>query len=506
MSASAQDPPLPYDKDGKDSTITIQGRNVETASVTRGQMETICDAQPVHNPNESIKTYKRRWLGVAVIVLTNVAVTWAWLSFAMVTQFAQVHFSVGASAINWFSIVYCFTFIPFVFSSWILSRYGIKTSLVIGALGIIVGSWIRYAGVRTASYAGTMVGQTILGLSQLFIVPLPPVYSQLWFSPAHRTTPTALGTISPALGSMLGALCTPYMVTSPAALPNSILYLAIASTVISVVAFLVPSAPPTPASLNECDPYSHITRKQHALAILRSPEFYMIAVPFMTEVGFFNASTSLALLILMPYGFPYQLGGLLTGLQAGIGITAGLLLAPIADRFQIHIPVLKISQTAMAICFIGYIWVPPSGNVAAVFAMSILIGICCTGGLAITMEALAEILYPIPAEFTASIAWSVGNFLGAIFLFIMDALRAGPNANPPFNMQDALYCQAALGIVFILLPINLLGWFGRKDKVRYRRRHVQSSATGMAVSGDEGTRKEEIVEEIDVKGGSVKDV
>lgn len=89
------------------------------------------------------------------------------------------------------------------------------------------------------------------------------------------------------------------------------------------------------------------------------------------------------------------------------------------------------------------------------------------------LELLAELLYPMPPEFTSGSCWGLGNTLGGAFLMIMSALHQGEDADPPLNYQLALYLQVALAGAF-LLPTLFLGWFGRADKVKYKRHIAQN--------------------------------
>jgi MFS transporter, FLVCR family, MFS-domain-containing protein 7 len=418
---------------------------------------------------------KRRYYGLAVICLLNVVQPWAWLSYAMVNPYAQDWFGVGPQAINWFSTVYGLAFIPFPFSGWVISRYGVRNSIIIGSIGTAVGNWIRYVGTVKASFAGAMIGQTVLGLSQIFVLPVAPAYSGQWFHPDHRTTPTTLGSISPSLGAMIGSFATPYLATKTSEMPRSILIVAVVSTFVAFGGLFIPgkvSAPQTDGHQFQQSPEAP-SPKDTLLMMLKSPEFYMVAVPFIVGLAIFNCWASLLLLYLMPYGFPPEDAGLLTGLQTGLGVAFACLVAPFIDKWRAHIPAVKIFTVMETALYIAFIFVPPSQNRGFAFAIVVLLGICGTTVLALSLEILAEILYPVPPEFSSTACWCIGNILGAVWIF---GFTAGINedGNPPGEMSRTLYAQAALAVVFLAIPINCLGLFGRKDKVLFRRREIDS--------------------------------
>ena len=53
-----------------------------------------------------------------------------------------------------------------------------------------------------------------------------------------------------------------------------------------------------------------------------------------------------------------------------------------------------------------------------------------------------------------------GQLLGALFILISDALKAGEDASPPFHMGRALVFQAVVGVAAVL-PVMLLGLVGK---------------------------------------------
>ncbi|PNP55392.1 hypothetical protein FNYG_15519 [Fusarium nygamai] len=427
--------------------------------------------------DEACYNDKRRYYGLVIIVLLNIVQIWAWLSYTLVQTYSQEWFGVGPQAINWFSTIYGLAFLPFPASGWFINKYGIRKSVMIGSIATAVGSWVRYAGTAKASFAGAMIGQTILGLSQLLVLPVASAYSGQWFHPNYRTLPTTLGTISPTLGAVVGSFSTPYLAPSASAMPRSILIVSIISTVVSFGGLFLPGRPTSaPQARPSAEPHAFPdapTPMHHILAMLKSPEFYMVSLPFIVGLAIFNCFTSLLLLYLIPYGFPVEDTGLMTGLQTGVGVVVALATAPLVDKWHLHIPLVKIANVLIALLYIGFVFVPSSRSRGAAFVVVTFLGSIGTINMAVCLEILAEILYPVPPEFTSTTCWCMGNVLGAVWLFGF-AAGINENGNPPGEMSRSLYAQAAMAVVFLALPINLLGLFGRKDKIRFRRREIES--------------------------------
>lgn len=419
---------------------------------------------------------KRRYYGALSIFLISMILSWMWLSFSMVNEFSQEHFNVGPQEINWFSVIYCFLFVWFYVGSWMASRYGYKPTLLVSASLTLVGSWVRVAGTWKHNFAGALIGQALLASAGPFVMALPTAYSGIWFAPKERTTATAAMSMSAAFGTMLGSLVTPYWATSPEQLPWSILYVSVMATVFSLMCIFVPAAPPT--SLEGTTATDHGEQHEsmgskdiwhYTLMMLKSLEFWLIASPFIIGLAFFNAWASLISLILYPYGFSLQTIGVISSIQTGSGIVAAIFIAPFIDRWGLHVKAFKIFQVLMAGIYVALVFVPPTRSMAFASVIMILAGIVGSSSQAVILELLAEVVYPVPPSLTSGPVWGMGNILGGAMLFAMTALQDGENGDPPYNLQRALYLQAAVCGFFFLIS-TLLGCCGRSEKVQYKRR------------------------------------
>jgi MFS family permease len=425
------------------------------------------------------RLYKRRFYGLTSIFLSNAVLAWAWLSFAMVNDLAQARFGVDATAINWFSNVYSLAFAPFFVSGWFINRYGIKKSLLVAISGTVVGSWLRYGGVAISSYSLAMAGQGVLGVSQIFIVPLPMSYSKMWFSPDKRVLPTTIGSLATTIGSMLGSIATPYMTPTVDAFPRAILIVSIISTLTSVLAIFVPAEPPMPAVYNDQDSDSErLSRTEYIIILSKSLEFWLLATSFIISLGIFNTWSTLLFLYLTPYGFPATDVGLTAGLFTGVGVSVALFMAPFIDKWKLHIHAAKFTAFWMTAGYIIFIWIPETQSRAFAFTVGTLMGVFASIFVSVTLELLAELLYPVPEEFCATFVWCMGNLISVPITYGLNA-GANPNGNPPGEMRVSLIVQAVLAVVLAALPVNLLGLFGRKEKTRFFRRECQMPATAV---------------------------
>jgi FLVCR family MFS transporter 7 len=89
----------------------------------------------------------------------------------------------------------------------------------------------------------------------------------------------------------------------------------------------------------------------------------------------------------------------------------------------------------LGIGYLAFTWAPQTGSVAAPYAISALLGAASFSLVPIALEWLIEQTHPVSPEVTSTICWTGGSLLGACFILISDALKAGKDAKPPQNLH-----------------------------------------------------------------------
>lgn len=429
------------------------------------------------------KVYKRRFFGLAQLVLLNIVASWGWISFAPVSDTASQYFNTSESNINWISTAYLFAFVPAsAVSSYTLHRYGCKASIMVAAGLLLVGSWIKYGATSANSFPGVMVGQLLLGFAQPFVLASPTSYSNIWFSPRGRTAATAVASLANPFGAALGQLISPFWADKPSDIPNMVLYVSIISSVACVPAFFIPSRPPSPpsaGSLPNENAHGHgLSHMRKELSILlRSPEFFIIFLSYSIYVGLFNAFSSLINQILEPYGFSEDNAGIAGAILIVVGLVFAAISSPIIDKYKFYLAYIKSAVPVIGISYLILIWAPGTRSLAYVFVVCALLGAASFGLVPVVLEFLVEIHYPLGPELASTLCWCGGQLLGGIFIVIMDALKDGDSADPPQNMFRALIFQAVFALVAVP-GVLALGLFGRHASVRRRRWEADQNTDG----------------------------
>jgi hypothetical protein len=195
---------------------------------------------------------------------------------------------------------------------------------------------------------------------------------------------------------------------------------------------------------------------------MKNREFWLIFVPFSVYVGFFNSVSGLINQILYPYGFSQTDAGIAGGVLIIAGLVASAIVSPINDRYKQYLTVVRICVPIQAIAYIAFNFAPPSPlGIAPSIVVCALLGTSAFSLLPVILEYLVEVTHPFSPEVGTALCWMGGQILGGVFTIIQTALTAGPNADPPYNMKNALIFSSVLASVAVLPPLSL-NLFGHK--------------------------------------------
>lgn len=211
--------------------------------------------------------------------------------------------------------------------------------------------------------------------------------------------------------------------------------------------------------------------RNSARALHGSVEFWLIFVPFVVYVGLFNSISTILNQVMSPYGFDDTQSGIAGAVLIVVGLVSSAITSPILDRTKALLLCIKVATPLIGLSYLLFIWMPATRSIVGPYVVLAVLGAASFSLVPVATEFLVEMMHPVSPEVTSTLGWAGGQLVGAVLIIASDALKAGPNADPPYHMNNALILQAVLTLVVLPLPLAL-GLFGRGDKVILKR--VQS--------------------------------
>ncbi|KAG8240220.1 hypothetical protein J437_LFUL004680, partial [Ladona fulva] len=324
---------------------------------------------------------------------------------------------------------------------------GLRFTTIIGSIGNCVGSWIKVLSVSPDRFYVTFIGQSIVAVSQVFVLSVPARLSAVWFGPEQVSSACAIGVFGNQLGIALGFLIPPMMVRNSENLEEighdlSIMFYTIAGLT-SVIFLLIviffraePEQPPSVAMLTErekrkeqksrqgveagadaaAEPRTRNEFGQMIVRLAKNRGYLLLLASYGINTGVFYAiSTLLNQVVLVYYpGHEEDVGRIgLSIIVAGMlgSVISGFILDKTHKFKEITLGLYALSLAGM----IGYTFTLNCGYIAVVYLAAGLLGFFMTGYLPVGFEFAAELTHPEPEGTTVGILNAAVQVFGVAF-------------------------------------------------------------------------------------------
>ncbi|XP_050512594.1 uncharacterized MFS-type transporter C09D4.1-like isoform X1 [Diabrotica virgifera virgifera] len=204
-----------------------------------------------------IRVYWTRWMILFIYNMCACLSTFQWIQYSIITNVVLKYYHVSESEVDWsamsFSAMWPLTFFPVCY---IIDKTGLRVAALIGAVLTLLGAAVKIFSIGENLFWVVMIGQTIVAVSQIFILTLPSKLAVTWFKPQEVSTACSLGLFGLTFGSALGFVIPPMIVRDSdnlAEIGNNFkimcwaLTLAMAPVTLAIF-FYFPAEPPYPPS------------------------------------------------------------------------------------------------------------------------------------------------------------------------------------------------------------------------------------------------------------------
>ncbi|XP_035808264.2 feline leukemia virus subgroup C receptor-related protein 2 isoform X3 [Amphiprion ocellaris] len=390
-----------------------------------------CSSIPNGDSGSALTTslYKKRWAIVFLFSSYSLSNAYQWIQYGIISNIIVKFYTVEAFAVDWLSMIYMLTYIPFIFPvTWLLDKKGLRvTALVANALNC-AGTWIKVASAKPELFWVTMVGQLLSSLAQVFILGMPARLASVWFGADEVSTACSIGVFGNQMGIAIGFLVPPILVPNVDDMTELAYHIRImfyisagVATFIFVLVIIVfqerPELPPTQAQAQarsiQPDEYSYMAS---IFRLLRNKPFMLLVVSYGLNVGCFYAiSTLLNRMIIEHYpGEEVNAGRI--GLTIVIAGMAGSLICGIwLDKTKTYKQTTLVVYVLSLVGMLVYAFTLNLGHLWVVFVTAGVLGFFMTGYLPLGFEFAVELTYPESEGTSSGLLNCSAQIFGIIF-------------------------------------------------------------------------------------------
>lgn len=394
---------------------------------------------------EQTHAYKRRFFVLLIFCSFSAVNSFQWIEYSSITGVVAEYYEASNLQVNLTSLVYMITYIPFIIhASLMLERVGLRKAIILGTLGTAIGSlfkWQLGGAPGISSFWWLMFGQTIVALSQLYIISIPPLLAAVWFPDNQVSTATGIGVFGNQLGIALGFIIPPLVIRNPKGgskmigedlncLSSTIFWISSAICIISILSLDdKPPKPPGSASYhaahqdelsleqqhngsglldNQQQLNSHKMETFHSIGqLVRDSDFRLLILSYGINVGcFYAVSTVLNQMVALRWPDLIDLAGTLGLLIVVSGMLGSVLCGQLLDRFHAYkliIVFIYLFSLISMLLFTLVLEISSSTQLWPLYLAAIVLGFFMTGYLPLGFEFAAEITYPHPANTPAGL-------------------------------------------------------------------------------------------------------
>lgn len=387
---------------------------------------------------EQTHVYKKRFFILALFCAHSAINSFQWIQYSSITNVIANYYGASNIQVNYTSLVYMVTYIPFIIhASLMLEKVGLRKAVLLGTFGTALGSLIKWwfgsqAGIE--AFWWMMAGQTIVALSQLYIISIPPLLAAVWFPDDQVSTATGIGVFGNQLGIALGFIIPPMVISNVGAakdiigrdLSNLACVIFWISFIICIVSFIAfqdkPPKPPGSASLHA----AHQQQQQDAAnnrtiasldqkdqmpahasikELCYDRDFRYLVLSYGINVGcFYAVSTVLNQMVATGWPDLVDLAGTMGLLIVVSGMAGSVVCGQLLDRTHAYKLIITLIYLFSLISMVLFtVTLQLFTQVWPLYLASIVLGFFMTGYLPLGFEFAAEITYPHPANTPAGL-------------------------------------------------------------------------------------------------------
>ncbi|KAJ9580075.1 hypothetical protein L9F63_004267, partial [Diploptera punctata] len=361
--------------------------------------------------------YHRRWFMLFIFVCFEIGSSLHWIQYSIIANLVSRYYGVSHSAVDWTSMIFMVVYIPLVFpASHLVEKVGLRWPMIMGTFVTAAGSCIKIASVGQDLFWVTFIGQTFIGMAQVFMLSVPPIIAAVWFGEKEVSTACSIGVFGDQAGIVLGFIIPALMVDDHLDVEDigndlsSVYYIGAGFNIAVFILTLLffqnkPPKPPSPQQAmqkeNAAGNESGFVSLMKRLMLNRSYIVLLIAYSI-NQSALFAFSTLLNQIIVQyKYENEEELGGIIGVIMIASGMIGSIIFGIILDktrRYRLN------TFIVFGLSFVGMVAVTytlPTKSETAVYFSTGFFGFFLIAYMSIAYDLAVEVTYPEPESFTS---------------------------------------------------------------------------------------------------------
>ncbi len=364
-----------------------------------------------------IKVYPYRWVVLGAFMGINLTIQVLWICFATITGPAAEHYGVSDLRIGFLAMVFMIVYIPAAIpASWVIDRFGFRKGVGLGA--VLLGVFGLLRGIFSRDYHTVLIFTIGIALAQPLLLNSFTTLAAKWFPPDQRATVSGLAMAANYIGTTVGLMLTPVLVTRYGIDSTQMIYGIITALSALVFLALAREQAPTPQS-----PPGYQERSlmfDGLRRILRQRDFWFCMVIFFVGFGVFNGLATWIENIVRPRGMSINQAGMLGGLLLIGGIAGAFVIPTLSDHYRKRKPFILIGMVCAIPGLLGFSFFH---SYRMLLVSVFVLGFFMMGLGPIGYQYAAEITYPAPEGSSNALLVLAGQ-VSVVFIFGMEFINA----------------------------------------------------------------------------------
>ncbi|XP_063617071.1 uncharacterized MFS-type transporter C09D4.1 [Cydia splendana] len=387
----------------------------------------------LESPSKKVeyKVSPSRYLMLGIFVFYSASNAFQWIQYSIIQDAVVKYYEVSSITVYWTSMIYMITYIPLIFpASWLLDKTGLRVTTIIGSFGTCLGAWLKVFSVPQDMFWLGFTGQTIVAISQVFILNVPPRLAAVWFGADQVSLACSIGVFGNQLGVALGFVLPPMFVKAGGTIEQIaadfqfMFYLVAGVTSVLFVFILLffkraPATPPSAAADLGASLDSNFLHSVKKLFTNRN--YNLLLISYGLNVGVFYAISTLLNEVVLKFfpGANEDVGRI--GLMIVVaGMLGSVICGFILDKTHKFKETTLALYAASVVGMVIFTFTLDCGEIAVVYFSAIILGFFMNGYLPVGFEFASEITYPEPEGTTSGILNAAVQLFGIVLTLLYE--------------------------------------------------------------------------------------